>query len=303
MVQDRASIRPLSVVQSGAVPLMTHRRDPEAKAKQQILAGLSDALAALSGRMNAQQDAAVRITLLAVRAETIAERSWNLSQAGGQRFDDECEALAKDISAFATEVSSAAKRAGEEALLGREVARAITAHAEDIAKLAREIDHLPDASAVRARLRPLSNTLTELPQRLKAGAATIKEVNGISALARGLAERGDVLAAGGVAASRAAMALSGDLRRFAEEATAISLEMTRGSAAAVKAIDEMAGTTVALSRGQPPPGSQESAIDRMAAPGRDAALSGEVWCRPAAAPKDPPIASSKAWGAATVRSR
>ena len=264
---------------------VNHRPDPEAHAKRQILAGLSDALAALSDRMRSQQDAAVRITVLAVRAETIAERSWNLSAARGQKFDQECEALACDIKAFAADVSAAAKRAGEEALLGREVARAITAHAADIATLAREIDHLPDVAAVRAHLRPLSHTLTELPERLKAGAATIKEVNGIAALANGLAERGDVLAEGGVLASREAVALSRDLRRFAEDATAISLEMTRGSAAAVKAIDEMTVTTVALSKGQPMPGGPR-----------------EVWNRPAAKPKDQPIAASKVWGATAIRS-
>ncbi len=263
---------------------MNDRPDPEPQAKRQILAGLSGALAALCDRMRSQQDAAIRITLLAVRAEAIAERFWTLSQASGQRFDQECEALALDIKAFATEVASAAKRAGEEALLGREVARAISSHAEDIGKLAQEIDVLPDASSVRARLRPLSRTLTDLPERLKAGAATVKEVNGIAALANGLAERGDTLAAGGVLASREAVTLSRDLRRFAEDATAISLEMTRGSAAAVKAIDEMAVTTVALSRCHPAPGGPP-----------------DVWGRPAPKPNTQPIAASRVWGAATVR--
>jgi hypothetical protein len=281
---------------------MTNHADPEAKAKQQILAGLSAALAALSQRMNAQQDAAVRITLLAVRAEAIAERAWDLSQASGRSFDEECQSLGKDINVFAAEVSSASKRAGEQALLGREVARAITAHADDIAKLAREIDDLPDAAAVRVRLRPLSNTLTALPERLKAGAATVREVNGIAALANGLAGRGDTLSAGGAAAGRVAMSLSRDLRRFAEEATAISLEMTRGSAAAVKAIGEMSGTTVALSRGRTAPGKEVSFLDNMAESGRDAALAGETWARQPAKPSDA-IAAPQVWGASAAKSR
>ena len=74
---------------------------------------------------------------------------------------------------------------------------AIAAHTEDIAQLAREIDILPNASAVRARLRPLSVTLSTLPERLKANATTMKDVNNIATLAEGLAERGDKFAAGG----------------------------------------------------------------------------------------------------------
>ncbi len=116
---------------------MNAHPDPHATAKRQILVGLSHALAALSERMRSQQDAAVKITLLAVRAESIAERSWELSHARGEAFRRDSEALIRDIKTFAADVANAAKRAGEEALLGREVARAIAAHSQDVADLAR----------------------------------------------------------------------------------------------------------------------------------------------------------------------
>jgi hypothetical protein len=250
--------------------------------------------------MRSQQDAAVKITLLAVRAESIAERSWELSHAGGEAFRRDSEALVRDIKTFAADVANAAKRAGDEALLGREVARAIAAHSQDVADLAGEIDVLPDAAAVRARLRPLSETLAVLPERLKANAATVRSVNALSSVASGLAERSDVLSGGGLIASQEAIALSRDLRSFAEEATAISLEMTRGAAMAVKAIDEMAEKTVGLSLGQPVSDKAMSADAKMAALVRDAPRIDEVWVK-AAAKRDPTkIPGSTVWGAAAT---
>ena len=277
---------------------MNAHPDPQVAAKRQILVGLSRALAALSERMRSQQDAAVKITLLAVRAEGIAERSWELSHAGGEAFRRDSQDLVRDIKNFAADVGNAAKRAGDEALLGREVARAIAAHSQDIAELAEDIDILPDAAAVRARLRPLSDTLAVLPERLKANAATVRSVNALSTLASGLAERSNVLAGGGLAASQEAVALSRDLRRFAEEATAISLEMTRGAAMAVKAIDDLAEKTVGLSLGKPVSDKPMSADAKLAALVRAAPRIDEVWVK-AAAKRDPTrIPGSTVWGAA-----
>jgi hypothetical protein len=270
----------------------------QAAAKRQILAALSSALSALSERMRSQQDAAVKITLLSVRAEQIAERSWDLSHAKHQHFQRESEALVHEIQAFAADVAEAAKRAGEEALLGREVAQAIDVHSQDIARLAQDIDILPDAAAVRARLRPLSQTLTSLPERLKANAAAIKDVNGIVALASGLAERSEKLAAGGMNAYREAVLLSQDLRHFAEEATAISLEMTRGSAMAVKALNEMTAKTVGLSRGRPLSAEPAAAHGRMMSLPQGAPLTNEVWVGTAAKIAPRQIPGVTVWGSA-----
>nr|WP_294520055.1 hypothetical protein [uncultured Rhodopila sp.] len=272
--------------------------DPNTAAKRQILVGLSRALAALSERMRSQQDAAVKITLLAVRAEAIAERSWELSHAGGEHFRRDSDALARDIRTFAADVVSAAKRAGDEAMLGREVGRAIAAHSRDIAELAGDIDILPDAAAVRARLRPLSETLAILPERLKANAETIRSVNALSTFASGLAERSAVLGKGGLAATREAVALSRDLRHFAEDATSISLEMTRGAAVAVNAIDDLAAKTVGLSLGQPVSDKPMAADARLAALVRDAPRIDEVWVKSAAKRDAARIPGSTVWGSA-----
>jgi len=276
---------------------MSDQPGPEAtKAKRQILVGLSKALSALSDRMRSQGDAAAKLTLLAVRAEHIAQRSWDLNSVQGQHFKQECEALGREINDFAREVADAAKRAAEEALMGREVAQAITAHSEDIARLAREIDSLPDASAVRARLRPLFLTLTSLPERLKATAAIIKDVRGIAALASELAERGDRLAAGGMKAYREVPALCRDLRRFAEEATAVSLEMARGSALAVKAIDHLVEKTVGLSQGQPVSETPLTAHDRMSSLMRGTPPAGEVGVTTTPKRDQNQIPGSTVWG-------
>jgi len=265
-------------------------------AKRQILVGLSRALVALADRMRSQGDAAAKLTLLAVRAEHIAQRSWDLNSVQNQHFQRECEALSHEINDFAREVAAAAKRAAEEALMGREVAEAITAHSEDIARLAQEIDSVPDASAVRVRLRPLIVTLSSLPERLKASAATIKDVNGFAALASDLAERGERLAAGGLSAYREVPALCRDLRRFAEDATAVSLEMARGSALAVKAIDRMVERTVGLSQGKPVSEVPVTAHNRMISLARDTPPAAKIGVKTMPKPDPSRIPASTVWG-------
>jgi hypothetical protein len=235
----------------------------DSKTKQHILVGLSAALSALSRRMQSQGDNATQITFLAVRAEKIADRAWALNASSNQHFDRDSQALAAEVKAFAATAAAASLRAGEQALLGREVALAIGAHADDISLLARDIHALPDAAAVRARLRPLSNTLSQLPERLKASAVTAREVGDIAALALGLGARADRLATGGLNASKEAAELCQGLRIFAEAATQVSLEMTRASALAVQAINDMATKTVGLSRGQTISNAPFTANERM----------------------------------------
>jgi hypothetical protein len=270
------------------------------KAKRQVLANLSTALSALSDRMRSQADAASQVTILAVRAEKIAQRSWDLNSSSNRNYQRDSQVLIGEVKALAKEAADSAVRAGTEALLGREVANAIAAHSADIAKLALDIDTLPDPSAVRARLRPLSMTLRSLPERLKANASTIKDVNTIAALASGLAERGDKFTAG-VVTNQEAVALCRDLRRFAQEATAVSLEMTRGSSLAVQAIDDMAKKTISLSRGGSVSDTPLTAQDRLIALARNPPPEGIVWVN-ATSKRDtarlPP--ASTVWGAMPV---
>ena len=269
---------------------------PETEAKRQILVGLTGALAALSDRMRSHGEAAKRITILAARAEQIAQRSWDLNTSANKHFQRDSQQLLTDIKSFAKEVVDAAERATKDALLGREVAAAIAAHSEDIGKLARDIKTLPDAAAVRARLRPLSVTLSALPERLKANAATINDVKGIATLAKELAERGDRFATDGAAGAQEAVALCRDLRRFSEEATAVSLEMTRGSALAVQVINDLAGKTVSLAQGKPVSDVPATAHDRMMALARDRPGVTQVWVSAVAKPdKNPVPAAAQVW--------
>jgi hypothetical protein len=272
--------RPPTADRPGTLSPLNKRVRSEAEGKRDILSGLSRALAALSARMQSQQDAALKITTLAVRAEQIAEWSWQLTDSRTQLSQRDVEAVVADVKAFAADVAEAAKRAGEEALFGREVAQAIASHANDIGMLAQDIDILPDASAVRARLRPLSQTLASMPERLKANADTVKEVSEVSKIAElagSLAQRSDKLAAGGTNAHREAVGLSRDLRHFAEEATAVSLEMTRGSAMAVQAINAMTEWAVGLFLGKPVSDKPPSAQERMTTLVQDAKPRDEVW--------------------------
>jgi hypothetical protein len=283
------------------VPILD-AQGPDIKSKRRILLGLSDALSALSDRMRSQGDAARKITVLAVRAEGIAQRSWDLNSTNSRNFQRDSQALMDEVKTLAKDATDAATRAGEEALLGRDVANAIARHSEDIAALARDIDILPDASAVRARLRPLSTTLSTLPERLKANAATIMDVTGIATLASGLAERGDRFAAGGIAANQEAVAMCRDLRRFAEEATAVSLEMSRGSALALQAINDMAKKTVGLSRGKLISDAPVTAHDRLMALARDVPPVAEVWVSvPPKSGGDALPTNAKVWGATPLR--
>src|SRR4051794_3167032 len=116
--------RPPTADRPGTLSPLNKRVRSEAEGKRDILSGLSRALAALSARMQSQQDAALKITTLAVRAEQIAEWSWQLTDSRTQLSQRDVEAVVADVKAFAADVAEAAKRAGEEALFGREVAQA-----------------------------------------------------------------------------------------------------------------------------------------------------------------------------------
>ena len=272
---------------------------PNTQAKRQILVGLSGTLTTLADRMRTHGEAAMKITLLAVRAEGFAQRAWDLNSEKNQNFQRDSLALLDDVKALATDSTNAAKRAGEEALLGREVAGAIAAHSVEIAKLASEIDFLPDSAAVRARLRPLVVTLTTLPARLKANASTIKDVNNLTALAGELAERSDSFGKRGMVTNQDAVALCRELRRFAEEASAVSTEMSQGSAMAVQVIEKLTEKTVGLSLGKPVSDAPSTAHDRMMALARNAPPKTDVWTSAAPKRESPQLpAASVTWGSA-----
>jgi hypothetical protein len=244
---------------------------PTIDEKRLLLQRLNDALHSLARRMRQQQENAQAITALAARAEQIAEMAWKLNSLRDRDGHHAASALAADVKALAAEAASAAERAGQAALLGQQVATAIAAHSAQITLLLKEIDSVADVAAVRAILRPLVVTLAELPQQLKADRAMLKDVESVTALAQGLAERADELTANGLLQNRAAVAISRDLRGFAAEASSFSRQMRSEARLAVEAIDTLSNQTRAFSEGTWQPETQPTAHSRLMALARTGA--------------------------------
>jgi hypothetical protein len=221
---------------------------PPVDEKRLLLARLNDALLSLARRMRQQQENAQTITALAARAEQIADMAWKLNSLRDAEGYDAAVLLAVDVKALAAEAASAAVRAGRAALVGQQVATAITAHSAQINTLLREIDSLPDVGAVRSVLRPLMVTLAELPEQLKAGRAMQKDVDGVIVLAQGLADRASDLTSNGILHNHVAVAISRDLRGFAAEASSFSRQMRGEARQAVEAIDSLSSQTLAFSQ-------------------------------------------------------
>ncbi len=233
-------------------------------AKHAVLRQLSAALASLAAKMQAQERLAFELRGMAVRCEDIARAAREAATAGGRDAETKRERLAADLAGFARETLEVAHLVGADSLLGREVARAIGAHAEEIAALAQDVGTLPDAAAVRARLRPLSTTLASLPQTLRAeGGEAIREVAALSGKAEGFAARAEALvAAPGHAGREAMLQLSRDLRSLSADMSSAATRMASDAKAAVDAATGMAERAGAM--GAPQPEGGTAALDRIA---------------------------------------
>lgn len=134
-----------------------------------IIAEISFALEVLSKKLAQQQRAAACVVGVAVRAEEIARNARRLAFDGGSRGEDTCETnLVVELEGFAADLRHAVDAACRDALMGAEVAKALLSHSDIITKLAREVDSL-EVSTIRAQLRPLSLTLSEMPATQRAG--------------------------------------------------------------------------------------------------------------------------------------
>ena len=244
---------------------LTQCVSPPPDEKRILLLRLNEALQALSRRMHQQQDNAQAITLLAARAERIAEAAWNLNNLKDQDARQAALVLANDIKALAGEAPVAAERAGRAALMGKQIAAAIAAHSAEIAAVLGAAEESPTVAAVRAVLRPLLGTLAAVPEQLKAGGAMVKDVEAITGLARRLAARADDLTVHGLLQNRAAVEMARDLRGFATEASAFSLRMRREAGLAVQAIETLSSQAVAFSEGRWTPDPEHLAHARLMA--------------------------------------
>ena len=223
---------------------------PKDEPKRQLLANLAKALATLANQLRQQHGTAQKITLMAAQAEAIAERAIGLTRLKAGEVNAAVGNLVTDVKALADQASTAAERAGREVLLGRQVADAIESHSRQTADIVASYDTIPDVTVLRTLLRPLVNTLAQVPARMKADRDTRRDVDAVSTLANDLAGQAEELAAGGLRFNQAAIELGRSLRRFAEYAATFSLNMQRDALVAIEVVDKMSKQTANLV-GQP----------------------------------------------------
>src|SRR4051812_2386533 len=102
-----------------------------------MLSQLSGALGALAAKMRAQQQAAIDVCAMGMRAEEIARTTRNLAfdrrltaKAGGHATPEAgLRALSGELDEFADEMLATAERVQRDSLLGRAVAEALGGHA------------------------------------------------------------------------------------------------------------------------------------------------------------------------------
>lgn len=225
---------------------------PAPSPRQAMLARLAGALTALGEKMRVQQQAAVDVCAMGIRAEEIARTARDL--AFDRRFPQGAglQALSEELDTFAAEMLASAERVQRDTLLGRAVAEALGRHAEDLSVLAAMPAEADDLGAIRARLRPMLVTLDTLPTRLKASRERTAEVAELAARSRALAGQAAALAAGTVPGRQDGMlALSRALGALADDAAEVSARLAADAALAAGAAEAMAGRVEDLSASRP----------------------------------------------------
>lgn len=227
-------------------------------ARQAMIAGLSSALEVLAARLQKQGDSAAEIALLAARAEQIALDAKRLSN--GRPSPATVEHLGEQLDALARDVALLAERAASEAMVGREVAEALLAHAPALA----DLHAVTDLTELRGRLEPLAATIEAIPPALRSGGTTLAgELSGLARRAGDLADEAHEAAADPAVLRDAALRLGRGLRGFAEEVASVSTKLAEEAGFAERAARALA----AEARGR------DSRLDDVIAGGH-AAMSG-----------------------------
>ena len=268
---------------------------PPPSPRQAMLAQLAGALAALGGKMRAQQQAAIDVCALGTRAEEIARSTRDLAFDRRRAPEGGLRALSGELDEFAAEMLATAERVQQDSLLGRAVAEALGGHAADLADLAQQREEAEDPAAIRTRLRPLVATLDALPVRMKASRERTAEVGALAARAQQAAAQAATLAAGaapGAAPGRQdqMLALSRELNRLAQDAASVSAQFSADAAMAVRVAEDMAGQAAGLSTGRP--AGPAAALSQVIGAGHAMEQAAE-----AAAPGQPP-GGSHSWAGA-----
>lgn len=191
-------------------------REPAGTGAARLVRTLAGTLATVSSRLEAQGGTADEVGLLVARAEALAERSRALATlpypAGGT-----FSSLAGEIDRFGAAAEAVAARAAAEAGQSRALALEIR---QQLATLQGAGES--EQAELRARLEGVLAALAPLSGRLQAVAGLAAEVSGLGERAAEISERnGDARGAARLGNS-AALALSGELRGFAEAASAAS---------------------------------------------------------------------------------
>lgn len=206
---------------------------------RKLLTEVSAALDALARRLAQQQQAAVAVCGLAVRAEEIAASARRLAYgAGGGTAEAEFIA---ELEVFSADLRHAVDTAAQDALTGKAVAKALLQHVGTIDTLARDVDSL-DVATVRARLRPLAVTLAEIPATQQASDARKAEL-------LALAERAEDASAKAVSIAKARPGARRDMMldvarsvaTLAEDVAVAAVAFGRDADMAAKAAEAMIG--------------------------------------------------------------
>ena len=214
-----------------------------------MLRQLAGALGALGDKLRVQQDAAVDVCSLGVRAEEIARAARTLAFERRQDTEAPLAALSAEIAALASEMQATAERAEQDSLMGRAVADALNRHAGDLDALAELGEQATDMAAIRARLRPLAVTLQEVPQRMQAGKAQGAELGALAERSRLVAAQAAALQERSVPGRQEKLIqLSRGLGQLAEDTVRVAARFTEDATVAVSAADGMASRTRGLSK-------------------------------------------------------
>ncbi|MBP0463059.1 hypothetical protein J5Y09_03980 [Roseomonas sp. PWR1] len=202
---------------------------------------VSAALDALARRLAQQQQAAVAVCGLAVRAEEIAASARRLAYgAGGGAAEAD---FIGELEEFSADLRRAVDLAAQDALTGKAVAKALLQHVTTIDTLARDVDSL-DVATVRARLRPLAVTLAEIPATQQASDTRKAEL-------LALAERAEDASAKAVSIAKARPGARRDMMlevarsvaTLAEDVAVAAVAFGKDADMAAKAAEVMMGRT------------------------------------------------------------
>jgi hypothetical protein len=233
-------------------------------AKREVLLGLAQAVAALATRIQGHGKAAHDVGLLTALAEELAARAWAIASAS--RIDKQAIAeLAAAVEAFIQHAMVLTQRVAREASTSNALVGILRTEATELQAAGRELDGVNDMNVIRARLRPLLDRLTAIPERLVAMTEIAADVAELGNMARGISERAEGLQDSGRTPGIAAVALYKELRGFANAAGSVASKLWEDEKQMRQTIAQMHDHTSRLASPEAAAKAQgnTSAVDRI----------------------------------------